>query len=279
MANSSYCWNFVIYGTEEDTERDIKVMCRRIAKRWCFHLCENNDGKKVYKGRVSLKQKVKISVLTGLLDKDPAHIWSTCDRNTYYIEQDVLDEYEKVIEGPWSNKDIIEKIFIPCNVRQFIDDKGNIIISKLRPFQVDLIKITKVPNYRNINALIDPNGNIGKSILKTLLAILELAVVIPSIDNYKDIMRMVMNKPKSKSYIVDMPKAMNKDKLNKIYSAIETVKDGYAFDDRYKFKEKYFDPPNIIVFSNVRPDPKMLSIDRWTLWSVNENYELIPYVG
>jgi hypothetical protein len=74
-----------------------------------------------------------------------------------------------------------------------------------------------------------------------------------------------------------MPRAIKKDRLYGFYSAIETIKDGYAYDDRYKFKEKVFDCPNIWIFSNILPNSKLLSSDRWRIWEVDNNKVLIPY--
>jgi hypothetical protein len=64
---------------------------------------------------------------------------------------------------------------------------------------------------------------------------------------------------------------MNKDKLFGFYTGIECVKDGYAYDDRYRFIEKVFDCPNIWIFSNQLPDETLLSNDRWRIWEVVEN--------
>lgn len=77
---------------------------------------------------------------------------------------------------------------------------------------------------------------------------------------------------------MDMPRAMKKDKLGGMYSAIETIKDGYAWDDRYQFKEKAFDSPNIWIFTNTAPDMDLLSRDRWKIWGVTtDTYELFPW--
>jgi len=87
-------------------------------------------------------------------------------------------------------------------------------------------------------------------------------------------MRMVCDMPTARMYLVDMPRSLNKDRLYQFYSGIETIKDGYAYDDRYKFKEKFFDCPNIWIFSNILPDMDMLSKDRWKLWSIDKEYKL-----
>ncbi len=71
-----------------------------------------------------------------------------------------------------------------------------------------------------------------------------------------------------------MPRAIDKEKLNSLYSAIETIKDGYAYDDRYSFKEKVFDCPCIWVFTNVIPESHFFTDDRWKFYTVIGN-ELI----
>lgn len=107
------------------------------------------------------------------------------------------------------------------------------------------------------------------------------------LESYKDFMRMVMDTPKSCLYLVDFPRSMNKTNCAGFWSAIETVKDGYAYDDRYGFREEYFDCPNIWVFMNKFPEFEHLSTDRWILWEVskgelkfcNTNFETTGTIG
>lgn len=79
---------------------------------------------------------------------------------------------------------------------------------------------------------------------------------------------MVCDMPTAKVYLIDIPRAFNQDKLRAMWAAIESVKDGYAYDDRYSFKEKCFDCPVIWVFMNQQPDVLTLSSDRWRFYSV-----------
>jgi hypothetical protein len=103
----------------------------------------------------------------------------------------------------------------------------------------------------------------------------KLGRALPPVNDYKDLLRMVCDLPTSKLYLFDMPRAMNKDKMYQFYSAVETIKDGYAYDDRYTFKEKVFDCPNIWIFCNVLPDLAMLSRDRWRIWDIDNSYNLV----
>ena len=76
---------------------------------------------------------------------------------------------------------------------------------------------------------------------------------------------------------VDMPRAMGKEKLGGLYTAIEEIKGGYVYDERNHFVEWWYDSPRVWVFTNQKPDFSYLSKDRWCLWEINEKDELVPF--
>lgn len=80
---------------------------------------------------------------------------------------------------------------------------------------------------------------------------------------------MVMDTKEMPLYIFDIPRALDKKQQKQFYAGIESIKDGYAYDDRYKFREKWFDSPIVWVFTNVLPDMNYLSSDRWKIWLFN----------
>jgi len=88
---------------------------------------------------------------------------------------------------------------------------------------------------------------------------------------------MVMCMPKLGAYFIDLPRAIRKDKLSGLFSGIETIKGGFAYDPRYEFKSEDFDSPYICVFSNIVPDLSMLSLDRWNIWTINDKHELVKF--
>jgi len=71
--------------------------------------------------------------------------------------------------------------------------------------------------------------------------------------------------------MIDVPRSLPKGKLNGFWSGIESLKDGYCWDDRYEFKEIVFDSPVIWVFSNESPDQEALSQDRWQFWHIEDD--------
>lgn len=224
-------------------------------------------GYKHWQMRFSLKNKKRQHELIKMMNNLHKCFWScnwsptsNANKNNYNY---VTKERTKFIEAISLN----ENIYIPRQVRE---------IKNLRPFQDTIIDQLNVFDTRHINYIYQPKGNVGKSILVSYLRAYKLARCLPSIlKDGKDIMRMVMNMPTSKAYFFDMPKAMKKENLFSFYSAIEEIKNGYAWDDRYSFKEKCFDCPQVWIMSNSPPFLDWLSIDRWKFYTINnESFEL-----
>lgn len=238
---------------EEDKDKVITLL-KQYCKSWCFQQEEcPTTLKKHFQGRFSLKVKERIS---GAIKKFPGCSLSiTCDENkdnNFYVTKE-----DTRIDGPW--KDTDEQTYIPRQIRE---------IKELRPWQQAVINSRDVFDTRTINIIVDKDGNNGKSVLKTWVGCKKLGRAIPFMNDYKDIMRMVMDTPKMPLYIIDIPRALRKDQLYQFFSGIETLKDGYAFDDRYSFKEAYFDCPQIWVFMNKMPEIESLSNDRWRIYEI-----------
>lgn len=258
MTTSAICtWDFTLKA-EGLSHTDVLGKIEGIAKKWCFQKECGESGYVHYQGRVSLKLKTRKpeTIFTGI------H-WSPTstenrDNDFYTCKEDTR------IDGPW--KDTDEKIYIPRQIRE---------ITVLRPWQQQVIDMSKIWDKRHIDILYCPDGNSGKTTLKGYMRAYGLGRPLPFCNDFKDIMRMVMDMPTSKCYIIDMPRAINKDKLFQFYSAIEEIKNGYAYDDRYSFKEKNFDCPSVWVFTNVLPDRSYMSNDRWRIWRIQDG-TLVP---
>ena len=74
-----------------------------------------------------------------------------------------------------------------------------------------------------------------------------------------------------------MPRALPKNKINNFVSFLETLKNGYIFDTRYKFTERIFDSPQVWVFTNNLFDKTLLSNDRLNIWCIDDDKELVMY--
>lgn len=242
------------------------------SKKWIFQKEKGMEtGFEHYQGKLSLKKKDRRS---SVIKKWPAlcRISPTVTENMgneFYVTKE-----ETRIDGPWSDRERINKSYVPRQIRE---------INELWDWQQQIVDDANVWNTRNINIVVDRHGGNGKSILKTYVGVHKIGRNLPFVNDYKDIMRMVMDTPKVRLYIVDMPRAISKEKLYQFFSGMETLKDGYAYDDRYEFREEYFDCPNIWIFTNSVPDLNLLSKDRWILWELNNGklskWNEIPQIG
>lgn len=179
----------------------------------------------------------------------------------FYVLKD-----ETRVNGPWSSED--EEKHIPWDVK---------LMKDLRPWQRSVAEWSGELELRKCRVIYCPEGNTGKTSLCRYMMVHGLGQMIPFANDFRDLLRMVCDMPTSKLYLIDMPRAISKEKLYQFWGAIEQIKGGYAYDDRYKFRQKIFDPPQVVVFMNALPDEGLLSQDRWDLYTIWNNI-LIPYV-
>lgn len=252
--NALFVYDFTLPECERNKVLSLlKVHC----KKWCFQLEEGESGYRHYQGRFSLGTKRRMGDCIKLWhahDLNEVHLSITSDtnkENAFYVMKP-----ECRLEGPWS--DTNEEIIIPKQIAGLT----------LYDWQQQIVDDAKVWDTRHINVIIEEVGNVGKSILNTYVGVHKIGTSIPPMNEYKDLMRTVMDRPTSKLYLVDIPRALDKKKQAGLFAALEEIKSGHAWDDRYKYQEKWFDCPNIWVFTNHMPDISLLSVDRWILWEI-----------
>lgn len=258
MTNAICTYDFTTY---ELDPVQIKNLLNEHCKKWDFQEEECPSTKRHHmQGRISLKIKKRINEAIKLFPNFHLSITSKENiGNNYYVTKQ-----ETRINGPWSSDDKPPP-YIPRQIQE---------IQQLYPWQQQVVDSANIWDKRTINIIIDKEGNHGKSILCTYCGVHNIGRRVPFANSFKDIMRMIMDMPTSKLYLFDMPRALPKDKLADTFAAIEEIKNGHAFDDRYSFKEKYFDCPNIWVFMNKVPDTDYLSMDRWVMWQITEDNKL-----
>lgn len=259
MAHAASVWDFTAFTDNAD---QVKKVLNEHCKKWCFQLEKAPDTDRLHmQGRFSLKVKER---LVGLKARFPGwHLSITSNENkhnTFYVTKE-----ETRVAGPWKDDD--EVLYIPRQVRDIV----------LKPWQQHILDDANVWDSRRVNIIYDVTGNIGKTTLCTYVGAHRYGRKIPFSNDFRDINRMVMDCPPTKLYLFDMPRAIRKDQLHQFFSGVEEVKNGHVFDDRYRFRERYFDCPNIWVFTNVLPDLNMLSADRWRIWQVVAD-NLVPWV-
>lgn len=227
-----------------------------------------------YQGRISLIKKKRKSELLRLLYENDFLLanghWrpttSICMGDIFYVTK-----ADSRIAGPWTNNDA-KPIPIPKQIK---------MIETLYPYQQEIIDRAKYCwNPRTIDLIYDPDGCKGKSTLATYCGVHDIGRRIPCMNNYMDLMQAVMCMPVSKLYFIDIPRALTSSKnykdMTEYLGAIESIKDGWLWDKRYKFQEKYIDSPSLWCMSNKLLDTGLLSRDRWNIWTIKDN-ELFLY--
>ena len=288
MAGPVCRMDFTIYEVCGEDTLSVSELARILevfAKKWVFQLEMGEESKaRHYQGRMSLKVKSRCDTIANKIRKEYLnskwciHLSATSNANKdndFYVTKE-----DTRIDGPWDDiKWNNEKpAYIPRQVREIIETQP------WRPFQQSILDSINVWDTRHANILICPKGNIGKSVLVQYMDIMKMSKMVPFIKDYEGLLRMVYdtragNRTKWKGYCIDMPRAIKKEKLGQIYAAIETIKGGYCWDDRYEFKDEHFDCPVIWVMTNREPELDLLSLDRWKIWTVDEEYNLVPWAA
>lgn len=147
---------------------------------------------------------------------------------------------------------------------------------ELYTWQKKVLAFCAEKDLHTIHFVFVPKGNVGKSVFCEWLEYHDHAYELPPMNSMRDMMQCWMGAPESKTYLINMPRALKKDKLGQMYSGIECIKNGVCYDKRYAFKKNRLVRPNIIVFANMYPDFSCISVDRWNLYQIDEDYDLFP---
>lgn len=138
-------------------------------------------------------------------------------------------------------------------------------------WQKQIINELSQQNERQITVIVDPNGNNGKSYLTKFLVANRICNIVPCLGDYKDMMRICMAKAGT-GYVIDMERTQDPKKALGLWTAIESVKNGYLFEDRYNFRDMWIEPPKVLVLTNDNPPINALSRDRWQIFGITHQY-------
>jgi len=268
-------WDITIF--DDVTYEAVVMTFTRHCKKWVFQKEETKEHKAHYQCRISLKKRLRQGAFVKVLSKQELwkkfHVSPTSTEIHNAQDFNYVMKNESRIEGPWM--DSTSGIVIPEDVQE---------MKELRSWQNE-IKIwatTGAYEKRKIRVIVDLVGNIGKTSIKRYLTWHDgdKVTVIPPMSDPKDFGRFVHStiKPTTKCIIVDIPRGMTDEKqLKKLFSSIETVKDGSASEDRYKGNTKMFTPPKILIFMNFWPNREWMSSDRWDFRVIDKDNQLEIY--
>jgi len=242
-------------------------------KEWVFQLEKGDEkGYLHYQGRVRLIKKRRPVELKGKWRKllPGIHISPTSTEVYKDKEFNYVMKADTREAGPWSSK---EEATRKRNTTQ-----NKLFESRVKyPWQESLIKMASEYDERTVDVIYNPKGCIGKSRIVEYMWHHDLGMTVPPMSSAEDIMQFVYSFQNKPAYLINMPKAMKKDKLAGFYAGIESLKDGLVWDKRYKGQLNYMDTPRIFIFTNSLPDMDLLSEDRWAIWTINAAKELVEF--
>ena len=253
-----------VFATHADV---IANVCKDWCKSWVFQLEKGDTGYVHWQGRVRLIKKRRINELKGKwCVGGHISITSTPSAGSF----DYVLKADTRIDGPWKDTEYEEPLPLTRQLKSF---QSNIQY----PWQQKVAAMCTVVDDRAITLIYDKIGNNGKSIFAEYLEYNSLAYEMPPFRLMEDIMQCAMCIKTQKAFLIDMPRAIKKDKMCEFYAGLECLKNGVAYDKRYAFKKKRFDRPQIFVFTNTLPDWQYMSEDRWNVFEMTEDRDLKPY--
>jgi hypothetical protein len=267
-----YVYDITLKYLDTLTKDAMHALFRPLCKKYIFQLEKGVEtGYVHYQGRISLIKK---------LGKPSAQ--------KFLLENGVKDFKISETSKEESTKDAfycakaatrLEKAFTD---KDYVEPRENLFtVEKMEkhglfPWQQAMLDNVAEYDDRTIHLVIEHRGRVGKSALPKYVWNNRLGEVLPPINDCNDLVQFCHNHP-SKLYLIDMPRSMKKRKLHEFYAGIETLKNGYLYDKRYKGSYRYINEPNIIVFTNSPPKISYLSVDRWKFWTINSDMELEEY--
>jgi hypothetical protein len=255
---------------------DLIEWLKRNCKRYAFQKERSDSGYLHWQIRFSLLKKRYRNAVISLLPEhlrpdviseylEPTTNIEHCRTFFYALKEDTR------IEGPFVDP-IHEKklglgdVYMP---RQYK-------IKDLYPWQQQIKDSADEFDFRGIDVLCSAGGNDGKTTIAALCELLGYGIDMPMLNDYKEIVSLACNicmdqeLRTPRMFFFDMPRAMKKNKLNEFYSAIEQIKKGKLYDIRYHYKSWWIDSPRVWIFCNEKPDPALLSRDRWRIWQIDK---------
>lgn len=185
------------------------------------------------------------------------------------VEQ-ITEEYpEEVIRNRGNVIETIEMFQDRIRLERL---KAQIMKLKPREFQQALLdECDKPTDDRRIIWYADPLGKMGKTtLIKMLLCKYGERVLVITGGQMKDIAQAWRNQDIIVfSYVRSM-----EDKIN--YHALESCKDGLAFNVKYRSRFTLHDTPHVIVMANFGPEEETLTKDRWDIRWLSEPVTVQP---
>lgn len=256
------------WSIEHNNDNKFKLMkwCRRTGDKFIFQ-AEDTTNNPHYQGYIHTVQKTRSKQLASHANDELKGIEV---RPASTNGQDALRSYcmkdETRVAGPWADK----RIYMGADLWSE---------EKFPDWQKTLLKILrKEPGDRKMQWIYDPVGNNGKTKFCKWLCYKMDAVGL-SYGHSTDVLNLVSKFQGKYIYCWNLTRAKpaNLSELD-LYSAMESVKDGFFINLKYETAQVLMDCPHVVVFANHIPRFEHISKDRWDLYEI-QNSKLVPIYG
>lgn len=170
--------------------------------------------------------------------------------------------------GPWSDLKRWEPPSQELIYVKLVKEQG------LRPWQQEILESCmkqqdeKTADLRHINVVVDTLGGQGKLVLATWLEHVNAATEIPFSKDIRDIMGYACQF-RHRAYFFDLPRALVPDRgASTFWAGVECLKDGRAYDPRYKSRKMRDNPTCVWIFTNSEPKWFAMTTARWRIWRI-----------
>ena len=200
------------------------------------------------------------------------------------------NEYRRKLELGRKVKEIALKNDIPAaslskdnkEALELFENRGQekeIEAVEWRPWQMDILEYVNNPTKRRIIWIVGKNGNEGKTFFQDKIEeqygrhrVFQMELD----ESSRDILH-IMKKcvdMQTDIFLFNITKSVYINDVN--YKILEKIKDGKATSIKYNAKKMIFKTPNVIlVFSNMYPNTREFSEDRWLIFKINAKMELV----
>lgn len=281
-----YDFRYSADGPHGVTFEVVKDMLAAVAKHWAFQKeAGGESGYLHWQGRMSLRKKRRKAELVGgawaamTSAPLPQYLAPTSGGEAAADQTSSVYSYvtkaDTRVAGPWKDTDV--EVYVPRQYRGLLE--------RMWPWQRAVWESADDFHDRRVNIVYCPAGCSGKSTIAALCALHGRGLIVPIVNDQDKLVAAIHGMCADRKLrapspvIIDLPRAMEKGRLYGIYSAIEQVKNGRLYDVRNHYAEWWIDSPAVWVFTNATPETEMLSADRWKVWAINAERELIAYVA
>lgn len=245
----------------DDNKDELVLWLKDNADKWVFQAeLTNHEGhaNPHYQGyfHTKDKQRSKALAINANVDLAGVNIQPSSSNGVDALRKYCMKEDSRVA-GPWADK----KLYLGNDLWSF---------SEMPNWQKSLLTLLRRnPGNRKMYWLYDPIGNIGKTKFVKYLVYKQNALGL-GYGHSTDVLNLVSKMPNLSVYIWNLTRAKpaNLSELD-LYSAMESVKDGYFINLKYETSIVLMDPPHVVVMANHLPTLKHISADRWQMLGVN----------